>query len=333
MLDLPRLRRIRLTPDPIFQKLTAGLLAMTYDLVPGVDIVFEHPDRMPEEKVIFAMNHTDRYNYFPFLYAAWRRHDRFMATWVKGKYYESAFVGKFMEKTNQLPTVSRGYIITKEFEASVGRRPSQAEYALLRRWVDGTALGPNAEAMPDMAELPAALLETPRNVLGHPFDPSKNDFAAHVNEVFTLMMRRFVELNEETRRSDLDILIFPQGTRSVRLLPSHVGISQIALHLKQPIVPVGCNGSDLVYPGASPWARKGRIVYRFGEPIRYEELAEFHISEPFAPFSAEAEHKHRVAFEGVAALVTDRIEVLLDPQYCRAEDSGIDAVKGTDRFV
>jgi hypothetical protein len=238
-----------------------------------------------------------------------------------------------MEKTNQLPTVSRGYIITKEFEASVGRRPTQAEYEVLRHWVDGTALGPNADVVPDLAQLPSALLETPRNVLGHPFDPEKNDFAAHVNQVFALMMRRFVELNEEAKRADLDILIFPQGTRSVRLLPSHVGISQIALHLKQPIVPVGCNGSDLVYPGASPWAKKGCIVYRFGEPIRYEDLAEFHISEAFAPFSAEAEHKHSVAFEGLAALVTDRIEELLDPAYRRAEDSGVDAVKGTDRFV
>jgi hypothetical protein len=238
-----------------------------------------------------------------------------------------------MEKTNQLPTVSRGYIITKEFEAAVGRRPTQTEYEGLRHWVDATALGPDAAAEPPPGALPSALLETPRDVLGHPFDPTKNDFAAHVNQVFALMMRRFVELNEETKRAGLDILIFPQGTRSVRLLPGHVGIAQIALHLKQPIVPVGCNGSDRVYPGASPWPKKGRIVYRFGEPISYDELAPYHVGEAFAPFSAEAEHEHRKNFEGVAALVTDRIEALLDPAYRRADDSGADAVRGTDRFV
>jgi len=333
MLDLPRLDRIRLTPVPVFQKLTAMLLYPNYRWLPGVDIVFEGNERVPDERVIFAMNHTDRYNYFPFLYHYNELDGRYMAVWVKGKYYETRLVGAFMEKTNQLPTVSRGYIITKEFEASVGRRPSEHEYELLRRWVDGTALGPNADVVPDPDELPRALLETPRNVLGHPFDPEKTDFASHVNSIFALMMKRFVELNEETRHANLDILIFPQGTRSVRLLPSHVGISQIALHLKQPIVPVGCNGSDRVYPGASPIAKRGRIVYRFGDPIRYEDLAAFHVSEAFAPFSAEAEHKHKTSFEGVAALVTDRIEALLDPEYRRAEDSGVDAVKGTDRFV
>jgi len=332
MLDLPRINRIRLTEKPFFQDLTAWLIVVNYDFFPGVEIEFEHLERVPDEKVIFAMNHTDRYNYFPFLHHFWTLQRRYMATWVKGKYYEHGFVGQFMEKTNQLPTVSRGYIITKEFEAAVGRVPTTEEYDALRRWVDGTALGPNAEALPDFDALPKVLLEEPRNVLGHPFDPGKNDFAAHVNEVFGLFMRRFVELNEETSRKGLDILIFPQGTRSIRLLPAHVGISQMALHLRHPIVPVGCNGCDKVYPGGSPWAKKGKVVYRFGEPIPYEELAEFHIEESFAPFTAEAEHKHRREFEGVAALVTDRIDALLEPEYQRSGGSST-AVSGTDRFV
>jgi len=333
MLDLPRLERIRLTEKPFFQDLTASLIVVNYGLLPGVEIEFEHLGRVPDDKVIFAMNHTDRYNYFPFLQHFWRIRRRYMATWVKGKYYEHGFVAGFMEKTNQLPTVSRGYIITKEFEAAVGRPPSSEEYDALRRWVDGTSLGPNADALPDFDRLPRPLLEEPRNVLGHPFDPGKTDFAAHVNEVFGLMMRRFVELNEETSGKGLDILIFPQGTRSIRLLPSHVGISQMALHLKQPIVPVGCNGCDKIYPGGSPWAKKGRVVYRFGDPITYEELSEFHIAESFAPFSAEAEHKHRHAFEGVAGLVTERIDALLDPEYQLAHDGGADAVSGTNRFI
>ena len=42
---------------------------------------------MPDEPVIFAMNHTDRYNYVPFQYGLWQEKDRFTATWVKGKYY------------------------------------------------------------------------------------------------------------------------------------------------------------------------------------------------------------------------------------------------------
>ena len=85
---------------------------LNYGLIPGVKIDFEDFEEVPPEPVIFAMNHTDRYNYFPFQYTLWRIANRFTATWVKGKYYESRFVGGFMESMNQLPTVSRGYIIT-----------------------------------------------------------------------------------------------------------------------------------------------------------------------------------------------------------------------------
>jgi len=147
------------------------------------------------------------------------------------------------------------------------------------------------------------------------------------------MMARFVELNEEAVAIGLDLLIFPQGTRSKRLLPGHVGISQIALHLRIPIVPIGCNGSDEVYPGSSPIARRGHVVYRIGEPIPYEALAPFHIEEPFAPFTAKAERDHAAAFQGVADLVTERIDALLDPPYRRSEQAEIGSARGTARFV
>jgi 1-acyl-sn-glycerol-3-phosphate acyltransferase len=112
-----------------------------------------------------------------------------------------------------------------------------------------------------------------------------------------------------------------------------MGIAQIALHLRVPIVPVGCNGSDRVYPGASPFGRRGRIVYRFGDPISYEDLSSFHIAEDYAPFSAIAERDFAQQFDGVASLVTDRIELLLDPEYRRAEDGGAAAEQGVARFV
>src|SRR5690606_29201 len=85
MLDLARLERIRLTPSPRFQRVVAyALLRPNYELPPRVDIVFEGQEKVPNEPVIFAMNHTDRYNYWPFQYSLWRRTGRFTATWVKG---------------------------------------------------------------------------------------------------------------------------------------------------------------------------------------------------------------------------------------------------------
>lgn len=333
MLDIARLERIRLERYPVMQRLTGSILLINRGLIPGFETVVEHVDRLPPEPVIFAMNHTDRYNYFPFQLWLWRSLDRFTAVWVKGKYYENAFVGGFMEKTNQLPTISRGYIITKDFQAAVKRAPTDAEYETMRRWVDAVAAGQGAGTEPPPDALPDALLGQPRDVLGHPFDPQKQDWASYIDSLFRSMMQRFVGLNEQAARVGLDILIFPQGTRSKRLLPGHVGIAQIALHLKLPIVPVGCNGCDVLYPGASPWAKRGRVVYRFGDPIRHDEISRMHIGEPFAPFTPDAEKKHHVKFQALSDLVTDRIEGLLDEPYRRAPDAGADASRGSGRFI
>lgn len=332
MLDLPLLERLSLVRRPLSQRLLGRLLAVNYGLLPGVAIEFEGIERIPPAPALFAMNHTDRYNYFPFQYRLWRDFDRFTATWVKGKYYENALVARFMESMLQLPTVSRGYLITKDFEAAVGRRPTEREYTALREVVDARARG-GASLLPAPPTVPEVLYRGGRSPLGLRFDAEAGDYADYIGALFEAMMRRFVELNREAVAIGLDLLIFPQGTRSRRLLPGHDGIGQIALHLRIPIVPVGCNGSDRVYPGASPVARRGRIVYRVGEPIDYDSLRAHHVAEAYQPFSAEAERRHAERFRGVAALVTERIDALLDPEYRLAPGTEAGTNRGVERFV
>jgi len=333
LLDLSRLERIRLTRTPMLQQVVGHLLSVNYGFLPGVRIDFEGWEDVPPEPVIFAMNHTDRYNYFPFQHQIWRRAGRFTATWVKGKYYEHPFVANFMEMTNQLPTVSRGYLITKDFQATLERTPTDEEYAALRAWVDAAAAGRREENLPEPGALPEPLLAKPRNVLGRGFDPEKEDYASYIDALFHAMMRRFVALNREAAEVGLDLLIFPQGTRSVRLLPSHIGIAQMALHLKLPIVPVGCNGSDRAYPSTSPWAKRAQVTYRFGPPIHHADVPELHPADEYEPFSTDAEERYRPQFQALADIVTDRIEPLLDEPYRRAPDAGSDATQGSDRFV
>src|SRR5690606_15126531 len=151
---------------------------------------------------------------------------------------------------------------------------SQREYTLLREAVDARARGGEGP-LPEPPNVPAELYASGRNPLGLRFDPERGDYADYIRHLFHAMMARFTALNREAVAIGLDLLVFPQGTRSRRLLPAHDGIAQMALHLRIPIVPIGCNGADLVYPGASPFARRGRIVYRVGEPIPHAELAPF----------------------------------------------------------
>lgn len=326
MLDLPRMQRIRLSAWPKAQSFIARVfLTPNYGFLPGVRIDLEGLENLPDEPVIYAMNHTDRYNYWPFQYALWRERRRFTATWVKGKYYQNAFVGKFMELTNNIPTVSRGYLISRDFIDAVGRPPTDEEYAELRRAVEGDGRVPE--------HVPREILESPREMLGRPFDPSRERYAEAVNALFREMMKRFVELNLEAFELGLDVLVFPQGTRSKRLSKGHIGLAQIALHSGRKIVPVGCSGSDVCYPGSSPIAKRGHVIYRIGKPLTDEEIAPFRIDEPFSPFTPEAEREHRERFQGLVDLVMDRIEALVDEPYKRSETGESEGTRGVSRFV
>lgn len=336
MLDLNRLERIRLTADPIGQKAVAALLlAPNYLVPPRVKIDIEGFDNVPDEPVIYAMNHTDRYNYWPFQYKLWRQFGRFTSTWVKGKYYENEWLGKFMEMTNNIPTVSRGYLIARDFKAVCGRAPTAEEYRALRTAVDVAAGVKEApgDGVEPAGVVPRAILDRPRNVLGRRYSPGRESYMLYINELFGMMMQRFVEINEEAFGKGLDLLVFPQGTRSIRLSRGRIGLSQMALYLKTPVVPVGCSGSDKVYPGNSPVGRGGHIVYRMGEPLLYDEMSDFHIGEDFEPFTAEAENKHREKFQGYVDVVMDRINGLVDPKYQFAEDLASDGVDGSRRFL
>ncbi len=334
MLDLPRLKRIRLMKRPIGQVFFGNtVLGPNYNFLPGVDIRVEGIEKIPNEPVIYAMNHTDRFNYFPFMYRMWKLKERYITVWVKGKYYEGPLVGAFMELTSNLPTVSRGYIITKDFTQTMGRRPKQAEYDTLRELVNKEAAPDQDAKTVDLSTLPRELLETPRNILGVEFDPSVCSYAVGINHVFTAMMAEFVRLNERSFDLGLDLLVFPQGTRSIRLPRGRIGMMEVALRYKKTIVPIGCNGCDHVYTGSLPIGKSGTIEYRIGDPISYEDLADFHIDEDYAPFSAEAEHLHRDKFQGAVDLVMDRINDLLDPEYQFSDDLQSTGVRGTSRFV
>lgn len=325
MLDLPRLERIRLSSRPLAQRLVAQLMLVpNYELPPRVRIDLEGFERVPDEPVLYAMNHTDRYNYWPFQYALWRYQNRFTATWVKGKYYQSPFVGKFMELTNNIPTVSRGYLISRDFVNTVGRAPTEEEYAALRGWVEGSGSRPT--------DVPSEVPERPRDMLGRPFDPANESYPEAIDHLFRAMMRRFVELNGEAFDKGVDVLVFPQGTRSKRLPRGHIGLAQIALAFKRTIVPVGCSGSDVAYPGSSPLARPAHIVYRLGEPITYEDMAPFHVP-AFEPFTPEAEEAHRPRFQALVDMVMDRINDLVDEPYQRSGPDDGDGVRGVSRFV
>ena len=321
MLDLALYDRVRLSRRPPLQRLIAdGWLRFDYR---KVDLVVEGLENLPDRPVIFAMNHTDNFNYWPFQYDFHRR-GAYTATWVKGKNYEHPGVSAFMRWTNNIPIASRGYVVTRDFLNTVGRRPSANEYRALRDAAD--SLGDV-----DRAAVPAAVLDSSRDMLGRSFDPTHERYSDAVDGLMRLLMRRFLDMNAHAHELGLHILVFPQGSRSIRLSKGHTGIAQMALHLDAPIVPVGCNGCDRVYTSRSMRAKPGRIVYRIGEPM--SDWGHIAPSEPFEAFTREAERDHRASFQAITDRVMDRINDLLDERHKFAADQVSDGTDGTARFV
>jgi 1-acyl-sn-glycerol-3-phosphate acyltransferase len=324
MLDLARLRSIRLHTKPFWQRAIAqGFLRFDYR---HVDLVIEGLETLPKTPVIYAMNHTDNFNYWPLQYTLHQRFARYTATWVKGKNYEHPLVAAFMASTNNIPIASRGYLVTRDFVRTMRRRPTEAEYRALRDAVDG------GRAV-DASTVPAEFLTRARDMFGRRFEPSRERYDEALDAVFGELMGCFVELNRKALAMDLDVLVFPEGSRSVRLSHGHIGIAQVALHLGATIVPVGCSGSDRVYPGGSPSAKPGRIVYRFGRPMTPDVFADLAPPRAFTPFGRADEALYASAFQAVTDRVMDAIDPLLDPEYRYAVGHDGTGTEGTHRFL
>jgi len=306
MLDQKRLDAVRLQTKPLAQRVFGSLVLLPNFRNPlrPTRIVLEGKENIPAQGgSIFVMNHTDRYNCWPFQFQLWREGFGFTATWVKGKYYENPAMGWFMDVNNNIPIPSKGYVLTKDFEAKHGRVPSNAEYAEIKTYLDDKGS--------------SALVA----------EGYRDEFAAR----FEAMMKRVVELNHEAFRLKLNLLIFPEGTRSRTLTQGQIGAAQIALHLGVPIIPVGCSGSDHCYPGNSPLSRGGRITYRVGKPLKPAgELAKFAPGEDYTPFTPSAE-KHEAKFRALTDLMIERIGELVDPEYRASANTEL--AQGAKRFV
>ena len=323
-LDLERLQRIRLMRRPVGQVVVASVgLALDYRFPRRTEIRLEGTENLPRDRaVFFAMNHTDRYNYWPFQYELYQQRLGYTATWVKGKYYENRWMGHFMDSMNNIPVPSRGYVIATRFLAAMGRTPSRDEYRVMRDLVDRkrepeeVLRGATSDVRRFLADPANSLIELERN------------FDLMIHEVVRLNRRAVFELG-------LHVLVFPEGTRGKRLGVGRIGLAQMALHLGVDIVPVGCNGSDRLYPGNSPFSKGGRAVYRIGEPMRLDERAfdDCRVPASAVPMSFEAAERYGARYQRLTDRVMDRIELLLDPEYRRAEGDRFEESGGAERFV
>jgi len=307
MIDPEYLKKIRLVTSPIGQQIVAALLLFpNYRIFANVDIQVENIERIPrDENVIFAMNHTDRYNYWPFQYKLWSMNSfAYTTVWVKGKYYRNAALAKCLDLCNLIPVPSMGYLIEEYYKKKFKKRLDRNLYRSIKDIIDGKY--ESVESYPRKA---AEVI----NAMGE-------QFVEFLKAQYDLIMERVAELSRTAlSEQNLNLIIFPEGTRGTQLGEGRTGIAQLALATGKRIIPVGCNNSDEVYTGTLPFARSGRIVYRIGEPLSLDNhLRDYAISEPFKLFSKESQRKYKRQFEEVTKIVMENINKLLDEKYRRA---------------
>jgi hypothetical protein len=328
MLTVDLMKSVRLSPRPLSHRLVARWILGPNFRFPlrNVEIEIEGVERIPEGgRVYIAMNHTDRYQNFPFQYQLLKERDMYAVTWAKGKYYHRPIHKRFLLATGNIPTPSKGYIITADSVRVLGHPVRPPLYRLIRDAFDAGDYGERAQAElleeargVGEAEDLHALYERPRDMLGVDFDPAETTYLAALAHLFGELVEAFVDLNLRAFDLGLKIIVYPEGTRSKHLAPGHPGLAQMALRTEATVVPIGVSGTDLLYPGHNPFARPGRCVYRVGEPLTPDgELKRFQIHEPYRPFTRDS-HRFDDRFEAMTELVMSKIDQLVDPEY-RAE--------------
>lgn len=230
--------------------------------------------------------------------------------WVKAKYYENKMLGWFFDQCNNLPLPSMGYLILKDAVAALGRKLTDEEYRTLRDLVD-FKLEPG-----DVSSNLQTSLEPILRGVRADFNPDVEHYRDYMNRwndrLMSLVEKRTVEAVFEKQNH---IIVFPQGTRSIRLLPAKTGMLEFAFRHKIPIVPVGSNGCESVYPGGSPFASGGAVEYRIGKPLTMDDaFSECYVNEPYVPFTRESK-KFKAQFQKGAEILTQAINELLDEPY------------------
>jgi 1-acyl-sn-glycerol-3-phosphate acyltransferase len=314
MVDLEFLKNINLATSPWGQKFVGrAILAPNYHLFARVKIKMENIENIPKgEPVIFAMNHTDRFNYWPFQYKLWRARDYpFTTVWVKGTYFNNKILGRLLKICNTFPVPSKGYIIQELFKKKFQRSTTREEYRMIK----------------DLLDQKVSLTDVLQNATGEVrellsdrwsrMSKAGASFLQLIERNYDTMMERVAQISLGALfEKKLSIIIFPEGTRSVTLSEGRSGIAQLALNSEKAVIPVGCNGSESVYPGSSPIARSGTITYRIGQPMTVNDhFKKLRIKEKFKLFSKESQQRYKDKFDAATEAIMKNINLLLDDRY------------------
>src|SRR5690554_3441409 len=131
--------------DPVWSFLGARAAGLSFALAGRTKLVLEGEENLPTAPVLFAPNHSHKYDFLPLRYLLNKRKNMHLVTWIKSRAFKDPVMAKVLGKMGNIPLSSRGYLISADFEKVVGRRPSEQEYRHLRAHVDDAVVLPAGE--------------------------------------------------------------------------------------------------------------------------------------------------------------------------------------------
>ena len=323
LLEFEDMNNMESIADDLWAWPAATASMVLFRLTPGVRLILENVEALPDEPVIVAMNHTHFFDFLPLRVPLLFQGYTFVS-WVKARVYQDPAVRAFLSHTGNVPLCSRGYIIASDFFELMHRRPTEPEYRHLREHVDHGAPLPEGR-------LWDTIQETPRNMLGWAFNPHAHSYRQAVRQVFyELMQITLRKTRRGVNRGD-HVHVYPQGSIARRLIPGKVGTVETALALGLPILPLGVSGCCEAFHKKTPFLVPGQTVHvRFGDELYVVPRDDF--PSDYRPFHPDDESQHRAALEYHTQMLMERINELLTPDYQWAPDMKSNAKSGVARF-
>lgn len=289
----------------------------------GARVVVEGREHLPLTPALLACNATHRYDPLTFRVAMLDLGAN-AATVSKGKNWHDPATAYAARTLGSLPLCSRGYLITMDFLALHGRRPTEAEYRALRDHVDREA------PLPGMASL-EALTTQERDVLTCPLDLARRSYREAMLAIYWEFQSEFMQQARTVVRAGRHIHMYPQGTVSSRLSEGRTGAVQIAAELGLPIVPVGMSGVRSAFRSLDgPLPARGTITIRLGQAYHLPTDA---LPPGFRALHPEDEAVHKTTLGRLTGDLMERISDLVSPEYGWAPGRVSDGTRGTERFA
>ena len=321
IVDLREMGNLNPIAHPLAWAFSSAVFWMVQNVYGGVKVEIED---FPEitTPVLFAMNHSHYFDFMQSRRAMFKQKGVLTTTFVKVRAFQNRLEGAYIKSMGNIPTISRGYLLSADFAELHQRKLDENEYRVLRSHIN---IG---DPLPD-GPVFRALQETPRDMLGFGFDPQKMTYREAVGSCYSQAMATTISLARKVTAAGHCMHIYPEGLFSSRLSRGRIGAVQFALALDLPIVPVGFSGMNQLFPRKKMVpCKRGVLAMRFGKPYRIDP-ARF---KGFTPCSPDDELRFKDALEDETHQLMNRINALLDEECSWGTDRDGDGFTGVARF-